>query len=90
MYLPPPQKNEMYRTELNIALDIKFDIYPATAGATEPGSGGLKLEPDFPAQVHVTGVYLIHDTKQEVNLVSLLSDEELESLEEDIYDALDL
>ena len=90
MRLPPPQTNEMYRTELNIELDIEFDIYPATSGAVEPNSGGLKLEPDFPAQVHVTGVFLIHDTTQKVNLLPLLSDHEVESLEEDIYDALDL
>lgn len=90
MYLPPVQKNEMYRTELNIELDIKFEVYPAVAGHVEPGSGGLKLEPDFPAQVHITGVFLAGDEKQEVNIVKLLSDEEIECLEADISDALEI
>lgn len=90
MYLPPPQRNELYRTELSLELDVQFDVYPATRGAVEPGSGGLKLEPDFPAQVHITGVFLVWDTKQECNLVKLLSDEEIESLEADISDALEI
>jgi hypothetical protein len=90
MYLPPPQRNELYRTALELDLDVRFDIYPAASGATEPGSGGLKLEPDFPAQVHVTGVFLVHDTEQKLNLLPHLSDEEVESLETDISDALDI
>jgi hypothetical protein len=90
MYEPQPQRNELYRTALELELDVRFDIYPATAGVVEPGSGGLKLEPDFPAQVHVTGVFLVHDTEQKVNLLKHMSDEEVESLEVDISDALDI
>jgi hypothetical protein len=90
MYLPPPQRNEMYRTALELELDVRFDVYPATAGAVEPNSGGLKLEPDFPAQVHVTGVFLVRDTEQKLNLLPQMSTEEVESLEADISDALDL
>ena len=89
-YTQQTYKNDLYRTELSLELDVRFDIYPATRGAVEPGTGGLKLEPDFPAQVHVTGVFLVWDTKQECNLVKLLSDEEIESLEADISDALEI
>lgn len=80
----------MYRTELNTELDIRFDVYPAVAGKVEPNSGGLKLEPDFPAQVYITGVFLASDTKQKFNLVDVISEAELASLEADISDALEI
>jgi hypothetical protein len=90
MYEPQPQRNELYRTALDLEIDVRFDVYPATSGAVEPKSGGLKLEPDFPAQVHVTGVFLARDIKQKVNLLSLMSEEEVASLEVDISDALEI
>lgn len=89
-YTQQMYKNELYRTELSMEVDVLFEVFPATRGAVEPKSGGLKLEPDFPAQVHVSGVFLIRDTEQKVNLLPLLSDEEVESLEEDISDALEI
>ena len=86
----PMYQSELYRTECLLGLDIKFCVYPAVSGKVEPNSGGLKLEPDFPAQVDITGVFLSRDTKQKKNLLSMLTSEEIESLEADISEALEI
>lgn len=88
--LPPSHQSELYRTECVLGLDIRFCVYPAVSGKVEPNSGGLSLEPDFPAQVDITGVFLSGDEKQKNNLLSLLTSEEIESLEADISEALEI
>lgn len=77
-YIQRYKKNELYRTEMALELDVRFEVLPAT------------LEPDFPAQVHVSGVFFTRATKRRVNLLPILSEEEIASLEADISEALEI
>lgn len=79
-------KNTQYRTRLDIEVDIEFEVYPATAGKRDPG--GMMIEPDLPAQIEITAVYVSADIDQQINILGSLPEATVIDLEDEIFEAL--
>jgi hypothetical protein len=73
--------------ELSLEVDVHYEHYPATYGRRE-ASSGVPLEPDFPEQVEITHVYAKKEGGKPVDILELLTESEVISLEDEILESM--
>ena len=84
------RKLSTHSTELELSLsdvEVHYEHYPASFGRREANSGGLQLEPDFPEQIEIFHVYAKTPGGGKLDILKLLSESEVISIEDEILEA---
>ena len=68
--------------------EVHYEHYPASYGRREANSGGLQLEPDFPEQVEIFHIYAKTPGGKKLDILELLSESEIISIEDEILDSM--
>jgi hypothetical protein len=85
--MAPSTNTRKTELELSLEVNVHYEHYPATHGRREAGSG-VPLEPDFPEQVEITHVYASQKGGKPVDILDLLSESEVISLEDEILESM--
>lgn len=67
-------------------LEVKYEYYPALAGKRE--APGVLMDPDLPEQVEILHVYAKTPSGKRLDLLELLSESEIISIEDEILESM--
>jgi hypothetical protein len=82
-------KLSTHKTDLTLdleQLEAEYEYYPALAGKRE--TPGVLLDPDLPEQVEILHLYAKTSSGGRVDILELLSESEIISIEDEILESM--